>query len=242
MWQRIYRERGQELPREQWLSIIGTASGPFDPLIDLGQRTGIPLDADELNRLERAYYREATVAQALLPGVGRYLDDARALGLKTAIASSSSREWVREHLERFGIANRFDTVVCKDDVTRTKPDPELSRAALDRMGVRSEDAIALEDSTAAVQPSSSSKPIWKRRVAWWSSRACCATSSSLRALRVTKSQSIRTVWIRRNFGRTSTRARSEGATTFKRMRWWWGSPGRSVCGTVFRRSRKQSIG
>lgn len=151
VWQRIYRERGQELPREQWLSIIGTASGPFDPLIDLGQRTGIPLDADELNRLERAYYREATVAQALLPGVGRYLDDARALGLKTAIASSSSREWVREHLERFGIANRFDTVVCKDDVTRTKPDPELYRAALDRMGVRSEHAIALEDSTNGIR-------------------------------------------------------------------------------------------
>ena len=30
-WQRIYRERGQELPRERWLTIIGTASGPFDP-------------------------------------------------------------------------------------------------------------------------------------------------------------------------------------------------------------------
>ena len=28
-WQRIYRERGQELPRERWLTIIGTASGPF---------------------------------------------------------------------------------------------------------------------------------------------------------------------------------------------------------------------
>lgn len=151
VWQRIYRERGQELPREQWLSIIGTASGPFDPLIDLGQRTGIPLDADELNRLERAYYREATVAQALLPGVGRYLDDARALGLKTAIASSSSREWVREHLERFGIANRFDTVVCKDDVTRTKPDPELYELAIERLKVGPEEAIAVEDSSNGIQ-------------------------------------------------------------------------------------------
>lgn len=151
VWQRIYRERGHELPRERWLSIIGTASGPFDPLIDLGQRTGVPLEADELNTLERVYYREATIAQTLLPGVDRYLDDARALGMKTAIASSSSREWVMEHLERFGIADRFDTVVCKDDVTSTKPDPELYDLALERLGVRSEDAIALEDSTNGIR-------------------------------------------------------------------------------------------
>lgn len=151
VWQRIYRERGHELPRERWLSIIGTASGPFDPLIDLGQRTGVPLEADELNTLERLYYREATVAQTLLPGVDRYLDDARALGMKTAIASSSSREWVMEHLERFGIADRFDTVVCKDDVTSTKPDPELYDLALERLAVRSKDAIALEDSTNGIR-------------------------------------------------------------------------------------------
>jgi HAD superfamily hydrolase (TIGR01509 family) len=151
VWQRIYREREQELPRERWLSIIGTASGPFDPLIDLGERTGIPLDADELNTLERLYYREATITQTLLPGVDLYLDEARRLGLKTAIASSSSREWVTEHLERFAISDRFDTVVCRDDVTRTKPDPELYEVAVERLGVRPEEAIALEDSTNGIR-------------------------------------------------------------------------------------------
>ena len=150
-WRRIYHERGQELPRERWLTIIGTAAGPFDPVIDLGARTGIALDADELNALERLYYREATVAQTLLPGVERYLDEARSLGLKTAIASSSSRAWVHEHLERFAIHDRFDIVVCKDDVTTTKPDPELYELALQRLGVPSDEAIALEDSTNGIR-------------------------------------------------------------------------------------------
>ena len=151
VWQRIYRERDQELPRERWLSIIGTASGPFDPLIDLGERTGIPLDRGELNTLERLYYREATVAQTLLPGVDRYLDDARRLGLKTGIASSSSRQWVMEHLQRFGIGDRFDTVVCKDDVTRTKPDPELYETVLQRLDLDAKEALALEDSSNGIQ-------------------------------------------------------------------------------------------
>ena len=146
-WQRIYRERDQELPRERWLTIIGTASGPFDPIIDLGERTGIEMSADELNALERLYYREATLEQKLLPGVEWYLRDAHRLGLKTAIASSSSRRWVVEHLEKFGIADRFDALACRDDVTTTKPDPELYELALHRLAVPSEQAIALEDSS-----------------------------------------------------------------------------------------------
>ncbi|HET9848603.1 MAG TPA: HAD family hydrolase [Candidatus Dormibacteraeota bacterium] len=150
-WRRIYRERGQELPRERWLTVIGTAAGPFDPILDLGERTGIAVDADELNTLERLYYREATVAQTLLPGVDRYMAEARRLGLKTAIASSSSRKWVHEHLERFAIRDRFDIVVCKDDVTTTKPDPELYELALERLDARSNEAIALEDSSNGIR-------------------------------------------------------------------------------------------
>jgi len=150
-WQRIYRERGQELPRERWLTIIGTASGPFDPLLDLRQRTGEKLDRQELDNLEQLYYKEATSMQQLLPGVEKYLADARRLGLKVAIASSSGSTWVLEHLERFGIHDHFDAIVCREDVTRTKPDPELYRMALERLAVSPLETIAFEDSTNGIR-------------------------------------------------------------------------------------------
>jgi HAD superfamily hydrolase (TIGR01509 family) len=150
-WQRIYREHGHELPGEQWLSIIGTAAGAFDPIADLGIRTGKTLDKKEYDDLERLYYREATEAQKLLPGVEQYLADAERLGLRTAIASSSSRRWVMEHLERFGLENRFDAVVCREDVAATKPDPALYRIALERLGAAPDQAIALEDSSNGIR-------------------------------------------------------------------------------------------
>ncbi|MEO6795433.1 MAG: HAD family hydrolase [Candidatus Dormibacter sp.] len=152
VWQRIYRERGQELPLEQWLTIIGGASSAtFEPNIDLGRRTGATLDPSELDTLERLYYREATTTQQLLPGVRRYLDDARRLHLRTAIASSSGRRWIDEHLERLGIVDCVDTIVCKDDVTRAKPDPELYLTALDRVAAQASEAIALEDSSNGIK-------------------------------------------------------------------------------------------
>ena len=149
-WQRIYREHGQELQLDQWLTIIGTASGPFDPVIDLARKTGTKLDEEELKALEVLYYQEATSLQQLLPGVIEYLVAARRLGLKTAVASSSTRTWVMDHLNRFGIGDRFEVIVCREDVKRTKPDPDLYLTALQRLGVEAAQAIAFEDSSNGV--------------------------------------------------------------------------------------------
>jgi HAD superfamily hydrolase (TIGR01509 family) len=151
VWQRIYQEHGHELPLEQWLKIIGGNSAAFDPRRDLGQRTGEEINKRDLDALERLYYREATAMQDLLPGVRRYLDDARRLGLKTAIASSSGRQWIDEHLERMGIAKLFDAIICRDDVTAIKPDPELYLTAVGRLEVQVREAIALEDSTNGIR-------------------------------------------------------------------------------------------
>lgn len=146
-WQRIYREHGQELPLDRWLTIIGTAAGPFDPVIDLAKKTGTKLNEPELKALEVLYYQEATALQQLLPGVIDYLVAARQLGLKTAVASSSTRKWVMDHLNRFGIGGHFDAIVCREDVKRTKPYPDLYVTALQRLGVQTDEAIAFEDSS-----------------------------------------------------------------------------------------------
>jgi HAD superfamily hydrolase (TIGR01509 family) len=145
-WQRIYHDHGQELPLERWVTIIGTAAGPFDPIQHLEALVGRSLDRQRFDELERRYYQEATAMQRLMPGVAEYLMDARRLKLGVAIASSSSRKWVIEHLERYAIGDAFDAIVCRDDVTRTKPDPELYRRAIERLGVTASEALALEDS------------------------------------------------------------------------------------------------
>ena len=110
-WQRIYREHGQELPLDRWLTIIGTSTGDFDPVRELGDRVEEKLDERELDALERLYYAESTALQQLLPGVADYLRVARELGLKTAVASSSTRAWVMEHLDRFGIGGHFVSIL-----------------------------------------------------------------------------------------------------------------------------------
>jgi beta-phosphoglucomutase-like phosphatase (HAD superfamily) len=74
-----------------------------------------------------------------------WLRDARELGLRVAIASSSPSQWVRGHLNRVGALGLFDLVVTGDEVEGHKPDPRIYLLALERLGLRGEQAVAVED-------------------------------------------------------------------------------------------------
>ena len=67
-------------------------------------------------------------------------------GMKIAIASSSTREEVTSQMATLGALPYFDTCVCGDQVTKSKPDPEIFLLACDALGVKPEEGVGLEDS------------------------------------------------------------------------------------------------
>jgi HAD superfamily hydrolase (TIGR01509 family) len=148
-WQELYAQHGQELPLDLWVTLIGTWDATFNPTVYLEQRIGRELTAAE--HAER-YSRELALAaqMPLMPGVLAHLDAADERGLPMAVASSSSRQWVEGHLAGHGLRERFACVLTRDDVTATKPDPELYLAAVACLGVAPGDALAYEDSAHGV--------------------------------------------------------------------------------------------
>lgn len=67
-------------------------------------------------------------------------------GMKIALASSTSREDVVYEMEKLGALSFFDAVICGDQVTKSKPDPEIFLKAADILGVKPSECIGLEDS------------------------------------------------------------------------------------------------
>jgi HAD superfamily hydrolase (TIGR01509 family) len=145
-WQELYHSYQVEMPLEKWQSIIGTDEESFDPLVYLEEQLGYPLDRARLKPLRRQREGELILAQPVQPGVLAYLQDARRLGLKIGLASSSSCKWVTGHLQRLGLLDFFDCLRGSDDVSHTKPDPELYLAALAALEVQPDQAIVFEDS------------------------------------------------------------------------------------------------
>jgi HAD superfamily hydrolase (TIGR01509 family) len=145
-WEEVYRSFGFPLPFSTWATIIGTSQGAFDPKQELERLVGGVVDWERVGLIRRERENALIEAQPILPGVEQYLIDARRLGLKTGLASSSSCRWVVGHLTRRGLVDYFDCIRGSDDVHRTKPDPELYLSVLNELDVRGDEAIALEDS------------------------------------------------------------------------------------------------
>lgn len=145
-WQELYEAHGQQLPREEWGKIIGTAVGSFNPVSQLEQLVGRELDWEAIEPEREQRERQLILDQPVLPGVKETLQAARRSGLKIGLASSSPCAWVTGHLSRLGLIEYFDCIRASDDVALTKPDPELFLAALECLGLRPEEAIVFEDS------------------------------------------------------------------------------------------------
>ncbi|MCG8443658.1 MAG: HAD-IA family hydrolase [Caulobacterales bacterium] len=90
----------------------------------------------------------ADAAMAPRPGVARLVDEARALGLKLGVCSTSKLESVHGCLSLLGPerAAAFDVVLAGDVVTRKKPDPEIYDLAKERLGLSGEECVVVEDS------------------------------------------------------------------------------------------------
>ncbi|WP_276353985.1 HAD family hydrolase [Cohnella caldifontis] len=142
----LYAEYGLELRLEEWALCIGTHGGPFEPYDELEKRSGRKLDRAALKDRYETELMNRSLKMELLPGVRETLEEARQLGLRIGLASSSHRDWIDRHLEEKGIRGFFQTIQTADDVEKVKPDPALYRQAAAALGVRPEEAVAIEDS------------------------------------------------------------------------------------------------
>ncbi|MCD6402198.1 MAG: HAD family phosphatase [Anaerolineales bacterium] len=146
-WCEVYEAFGLDLPLAEWGRIVGTAEAEhFNPLNRLEKLVGKPLDHDNIMKERRSREMEMINSQPVMPGVETYLRDAKAMGLKLGVASSSSRTWVEGHLKRLGLIHYFDCIRTSDDVLRTKPDPGLFILVQQTLKIEPEDAIVFEDS------------------------------------------------------------------------------------------------
>jgi len=143
-----FAAHGVELSLVQWQARIGRGDNPPWTVL-LEEQVGA-IDVDAVEEARRTHKNELTDAQPVLPGVVSLLDQAKSRGLGVAVASSSPSTWVRPHLERRGLLDRFAAVWTRDMVSRGKPWPDLFLAASGALDAKPERTVAFEDSVHGV--------------------------------------------------------------------------------------------
>ena len=145
-WIESARVSGWEISRETCLTMVGLDHrASRQKLLDAGGRS-FPLD--EVSKRGRVRYLERLRGEGveLKPGIVELLDWLDARGVPKAVATSTMCGLALEKLELAGLRERFETIVCGDQVPKTKPAPDVYLAATAQLGFDPRACIALEDS------------------------------------------------------------------------------------------------
>ncbi len=115
---------------------------PQEPLEDFLKRLHLAKNAHYAEMLARGEI-------ALRPGVRRLIDEARAAGLRLAIATTTSPENVEAlltHAMTEDAMDWFEVIAAGDVVPAKKPAPDIYHLALEQLGLGPGHCLALEDS------------------------------------------------------------------------------------------------
>lgn len=145
-WQDVFQQHGHFLPLSEWQKSLGTSRKVFDPPTYLEELLGHPIDKKAVEHRHQVISLARICQQKTLPGVTELLVSARERGIKLAVASSSSSDWVWLNLARLDLAHYFDTICTGNEVHEVKPNPAVYLLALKELGVKPEEAVVFEDS------------------------------------------------------------------------------------------------
>ncbi len=145
VWKDAFARYALELPLSVWSDCIGKGDED-NPLRYLEEHIGEPVDRERLVAALDMQRFELVSDAPPLPGAVETIRAAHGRGYRLAIASSSPHRWVEPHLDRLGVMQLFESILCEEDVAETKPSPQLFLLTLERLKITPREAIVLEDS------------------------------------------------------------------------------------------------
>jgi len=152
-WARLAADEGIPFTREDNHRQRGVSRmESLEVLLENGDETYTDEQKLEMATRKNGYYveflQDLTPADAL-PGAREILAALREAGVKLAVGSSSRNTPLI--MEKVDICGFFDAVADGNDITHSKPDPKVFLLAADRLGLKPEACVVVEDAEAGVE-------------------------------------------------------------------------------------------
>ena len=152
-WKRLADEEGIYFDRKINLRLRGVSRMDcLEIILERANRNYSVVEKKTMAERKNNYYRDLIrqlTPEHILPGVMRVLNGLKMNRIKIAIGSSSRNASLI--LEKIGLTGFFDAVIDGNDITKSKPDPEVFLIAAERLGVPPEKCLVVEDADAGVE-------------------------------------------------------------------------------------------
>ncbi len=147
----FFADHGIEAKAEDFHPFVGAGEDRY--IGGVAEKYGLKLDIEDAK--DKVYQKYAQLVLGhigAMPGVTRFLANARKAGLKMAVASSADRTKVEINLKAIGAqTDWFDVILSGSQVKRKKPFPDIYQYAALSLGLACEDCLVVEDAVNGVQ-------------------------------------------------------------------------------------------
>lgn len=145
------KEYGYDFTEAFFLTLIGTNVKLTKELCLNRYGSWFPFDLlhENHNKITEEYIKKNGVP--LKEGVNELIDYLKENDYKIALATSSDREKAEYLLELVKIKEKFDYIICGNDIVNSKPNPEIFLKAAENLKVEPKECIVIEDSKFGVK-------------------------------------------------------------------------------------------
>lgn len=147
-------DSGLSVSDEERMALVGSSGKDFyGAIVRWWGRAGKRLDIEGAKASYSAYVNGEYADDHLSvmnQGVPETLRALREMGVRVALASSSSKKTIEKVLSDCGIASLFDVVVSGEEFFESKPNPEIYIHTLDRLGLCADECCCVEDSVPGI--------------------------------------------------------------------------------------------
>jgi phosphoglycolate phosphatase-like HAD superfamily hydrolase len=170
-WVDALLAHGYVVPFEQVRPLIGMGSDKLIP-----ELTGLDPDSGEAKRISetrsRIFLERELPTLRPTPGARELLEHMKSRGLELVVATSAKADEVEALLRQAGVAELIEAASSSDDVERSKPDPDIVRAALRMARRRASQSIMIGDTPYDVGAATRARvPIIALRCGGWDDNA-----------------------------------------------------------------------
>ncbi len=145
-WKKAGKDFGFEITPNLYTKTIG--SDFRDVQLIYNNHFGKSFPYHEIRKTE-IQYTEEYIEQNGVPvkkGLYQLINFLEEKSILRAVATSTERERAEKYLSLANIKDKFDLIVCGDDVLRGKPEPDIFLKAAERLNCLPNECIVLEDS------------------------------------------------------------------------------------------------
>jgi HAD superfamily hydrolase (TIGR01509 family) len=140
--------------REEYLTML-EKSGGRNRIAEYAESIGQTVDAEAIHRSKSEFFQNSLTKSQVKPrlGVVETIQGAKSQGLKVAFVTTTSQEnisMLMAALQPSIQVTDFDLILNDASVDRPKPDKAAYTFALERLGEKSDDCIAIEDNLSGV--------------------------------------------------------------------------------------------